>query len=140
MRHLSMIGVDILSTTLCGLSFLIVYFIFSSSVQYWRLRNIPGPPIAAWTNLWLMWHLNSKDRFHNIKRRLHQRYGPVQRYGPNRYALVHCAHPRHFADIQNRVMFSDIAAIPIILGTSNIFPRVGTENGTLEVDRVLGTA
>lgn len=83
-----------------------IYLVASSLVQYWRLRRIPGPPVAAWTNLWLMWHMNSKKTFHAVQKRLHQEYGPMQRYGPN------------------RVMFSDLSAVPIILGTSNIFLKV----------------
>jgi hypothetical protein len=83
-----------------------IYLIVSSVIQYWRLRKIPGPPLAAWTNLWLMRHMNSKETFHTVKKRLHQQYGHIQRYGPN------------------RVMFSDSSAVPIILGTSNIFPKV----------------
>jgi hypothetical protein len=86
------------------------YLVISSVVQYWQLRKIPGPPLAAWTNLWLMWHMNHRENFHNIRKRLHQKYGPVQRYGPN------------------RVMFSDPAAIPIILGSTNIFPKVLCED------------
>lgn len=88
------------------LTLIATYFVISSVVQYWRLRTVPGPPLAAWTNLWLMWHMNSKETFHSVKKRLHQKYGPIQRYGPN------------------RVMFSDLSAVPIILGTSNIFPKV----------------
>ncbi|KAF2023734.1 cytochrome P450 [Setomelanomma holmii] len=76
-----------------------------SLVQYWRLRHIPGPPLAAWTNLWLMQHMHHKETFHMVKRRLHQRYGPIQRYGPN------------------RVMFSDPAAVPVILGSTNVYQK-----------------
>jgi hypothetical protein len=53
-----------------------------------------------------MRRMNSEETFQEVKKRLHQEYGPVQRYGPN------------------RVMFSDVSAIPIILGTSNIYPKV----------------
>lgn len=83
-----------------------VYLIISSVLQFWRLRHIPGPPIAAWTNLWLMQHLNGKEKFYDIRKRLHHKYGPVQRYGPN------------------RVMFSDVSAVHSVLPTSNILPKV----------------
>ena len=82
------------------------YLVISSALQYWRLRHIPGPPLAAWTNFWLMQRMNSKEKFYNIRKRLHQKYGPVQRYGPN------------------RVMFSDVSAVHSIRPTSNILPKV----------------
>lgn len=86
-----------------------VYLVLASVLQYWRLRHIPGPPIAAWTNLWLMQRLNGKEKFYDIRKRLHQKYGPVQRYGPN------------------RVMFSDVSAVHSVLPTSNVLPKVRTQ-------------
>jgi hypothetical protein len=82
------------------------YILISSLLQYWRLRKIPGPPLASWSNLWLMWHMHHEDTFHVVRKKLHQKYGPVQRYGPN------------------RVMFSDPIAVPIILGSTDVFPKV----------------
>jgi hypothetical protein len=83
-----------------------VYLIFSSVLQYWRLRHIPGPPLAAWTNLWLMRHMNGTEKFYDVRKRLHQKYGSVQRYGPN------------------RVMFSDVSAVHSVLPATNILPKV----------------
>jgi hypothetical protein len=82
------------------------YIVFSSVLQYWRLRHIPGPPLAAWTDFWLMRQLNGTEKFYDVRKRLHQRYGLVQRYGPN------------------RVMFSDVSAIHSVLPASNILPKV----------------
>lgn len=83
-----------------------IYFVFSTVVQYWRLRHIPGPPLAAWTNFWLMRQLNGTEKFYDVKKRLHQEYGPVQRYG------------------SNRVMFSDVSAVHSVLPASNSLPKV----------------
>jgi hypothetical protein len=83
-----------------------VYLVLSPVLQYWRLRHIPGPPLAAWTNFWLMRQLNGKEKFYDVRKRLHQNYGPFQRYGPN------------------RVMFSDVSAVHSVLPTSNILPKV----------------
>jgi len=83
-----------------------VYFISTTVPQYLRLRHIPGPPLAAWTNFWLMRQLNGTEKFYDVKKRLHQKYGPVQRYGPN------------------RVMFSDVSAVHSVLPPSNILPKV----------------
>ena len=83
-----------------------VYLISTSVLQYLRLRHIPGPPLAAWTNFWLMRQLYGTEKFDDVKKRLHQKYGPVQRYGPN------------------RVMFSDISGVHSVLPASNILPKV----------------
>jgi hypothetical protein len=91
-------------SALLGLT--VAYLLITSTSQYLRLRHIPGPPLAAWTNFWLMRHMHHKDNFHVIRKRLHQEYGPIQRYGPN------------------RVMFSDPTAIPIILGWTSVFIKV----------------
>ncbi|KAH0279093.1 cytochrome P450, partial [Aureobasidium melanogenum] len=82
-----------------------VYLVFSSILQYWRLRHIPGPPLAGWTNLWLMQRINGREKFYDTRKRLHQKYGPIQRYGPN------------------RVMFSDVSAVHSVLPTSNVLPK-----------------
>ena len=82
------------------------YFVSISVLQYLRLRYIPGPPLAAWTNFWLMRQLNDTEKFYDVKKRLHQKYGPVQRYGPN------------------RVMFSDVSAVHSVLPATNILPKV----------------
>jgi hypothetical protein len=82
------------------------YLLVSSVLQYWRLRHISGPFLAAWTDFWLMRQLNGTKNFYDVRKRLHQRYGPVQRYGPN------------------RVMFSDVSAIHSVLPASNILSKV----------------
>lgn len=82
------------------------YLIFASVLQYWRLRHIPGPPLAAWTNLWLIRHMNGTEKFYDVRKRLHQKYGSVQRYGPN------------------RVMFSDVSAVHSVLPATNVLPKV----------------
>ena len=82
------------------------YFMFTSILQYLRLRHIPGPPLAAWTNFWLMRQLNGAEKFYDVKKKLHQKYGPVQRYGPK------------------RVMFSDVSAVHCVLPATNILPKV----------------
>ncbi|KAB5576281.1 cytochrome protein [Coniochaeta sp. 2T2.1] len=46
------------------------------------LRKYPGPFLAKWTNLWRLYHI-SQGNFHVVLERLHRRYGPVVRIGPN---------------------------------------------------------
>ncbi|KAI4718148.1 hypothetical protein E4T48_05645 [Aureobasidium sp. EXF-10727] len=94
------VGLGLLLVVITG-----VYLVLSSVFRYWRLRHIPGPRLAAWTNLWLMRNMNGKQKFYEVRKTLHQKYGPVQRYGPN------------------RVMFSDVSAVNAVLPTSNILPK-----------------
>jgi hypothetical protein len=91
---------------LLSAGFLGGYIMLSSILQYWRLRHIPGPHLAAWTDFWLMRQLNGTEKFYDVRKRLHQRYGPVQRYG------------------SNRVMFSDVSAVHSVLPASDILPKV----------------
>ena len=50
------------------------------------LRNIPGPFIAKFTDLWSLYEAwgGKSDR---TMRKLHDRYGPAVQYGPNRVSL-----------------------------------------------------
>lgn len=46
------------------------------------LSRVPGPKIAAWSNVWLAWHARN-GRVRELGKTLHRRYGPVVRVGPN---------------------------------------------------------
>ncbi|KAF9894565.1 hypothetical protein FE257_006450 [Aspergillus nanangensis] len=54
------------------------------------LGKIPGPRIAALTSLWLTYHY-WRGTWHDDILRLHDKYGPVVRIGPNEVALVDAA-------------------------------------------------
>ncbi|KAI0888741.1 cytochrome P450 [Annulohypoxylon maeteangense] len=50
------------------------------------LRSVPGPFLARFTDLWYfraLW----KAKFEVVNKELHQKYGPIIRYGPNRYSF-----------------------------------------------------
>ncbi|KFA51932.1 hypothetical protein S40293_07051 [Stachybotrys chartarum IBT 40293] len=49
-------------------------------------RSIPGPLLTRWTDLWYLRSLARGD-FEKTNARLHAKYGPVVRYGPNRFSL-----------------------------------------------------
>ena len=72
---------------------------------YWRLKNVPGPLLARFTNLprvsWVM-----SRRAHDIHMSLHEQYGDYVRFGPN------------------MVSISDPAAIPIVYPMRPGFPKV----------------
>lgn len=57
-------------------------FLFSRIVYcYYRLRHIPGPFWAAWTNIPRAFWVQS-GHAHLIHKRLHEQYGPLVRVGP----------------------------------------------------------
>ncbi|KAG7151097.1 Cytochrome monooxygenase vrtE like protein [Verticillium longisporum] len=71
-----------------GLSILLVapavaFFLwFLVSYQVSPLRRYPGPLLAGVTNFWRFWQAISADYAPRIKR-LHEKYGPIVRIGPN---------------------------------------------------------
>lgn len=74
--------------------------------RYNRLRHIPGPLLPSLTDAYLQWRLRVRgDNYIDIIHGLHAKHGPVVRWGPN------------------RVSFAPTAAIPLIYGTKDIFPK-----------------
>ncbi|KAK3945060.1 cytochrome P450 [Diplogelasinospora grovesii] len=71
---------------------------------YWRLRHIPGPFWASFTNIPRVLWVKTKQA-HLIHQRVHEQYGPVVRTGPN------------------MVMFDDPDAIPIVHTMRRGFPK-----------------
>ena len=72
---------------------------------YWRLRHIPGPFSATFTNLQRVLWVKTRQA-HLIHQHVHEQYGPVVRTGPN------------------MVMFDDPDAIPIVHTMRRGFPKV----------------
>ncbi|KAK0631073.1 cytochrome P450 [Bombardia bombarda] len=60
--------------------------VFAAYTVWWHLhsplRRYPGPFLAKFTNFWRMYHV-TRGSFHNDLERLHHKYGPVVRIGPN---------------------------------------------------------
>jgi len=50
------------------------------------IRNIPGPFLAGWTNLWRLRAVRS-NKYALIMAELHKKYGPAVRIGPNTVTL-----------------------------------------------------
>ncbi|KAK3336366.1 cytochrome P450 [Cercophora scortea] len=46
------------------------------------LKKYPGPFLAGWTNLWRLWVVYRADYAQTMEK-LHEKYGPVVRLGPN---------------------------------------------------------
>ncbi|KAI9148745.1 Pisatin demethylase [Paramyrothecium foliicola] len=50
------------------------------------LRSIPGPFLARFTDAWYS-HKVHQGEFEKVNVALHKKYGPIVRYGPNRYSI-----------------------------------------------------
>ncbi len=68
----------------------------------WSLLKVPGPLVAALSNLWLMYQCRRGRRYKAVDE-LHKKYGKVVRIQPN------------------HVSIADDSAIPIIYGHGNGF-------------------
>ncbi|KAK9780460.1 putative Cytochrome P450 [Seiridium cardinale] len=51
------------------------------------LRSIPGPFLARFTDLWYLFQVH-RGHFNLVNQKLHEKYGPIVRYGPNRYSFA----------------------------------------------------
>ncbi|KAL2126473.1 hypothetical protein VTI74DRAFT_844 [Chaetomium olivicolor] len=59
-----------------------VFLWFYVAWQTSPLKKYPGPFLAGWTNLWRVWQVISGEYAPRMKK-LHEKYGPIVRIGPN---------------------------------------------------------
>lgn len=62
---------------------MIIYRLF-----FHKLRQFPGPKMAAATKFWHIWHSRTGQN-HLVMERLHKKYGTVVRSGPNEVSVFH---------------------------------------------------
>lgn len=60
--------------------------VFRCETSRRRLSHIPGPRLAAYTNIYRAYHTFRGD-VQSLQRELHQKYGPAVRMGPNTVSL-----------------------------------------------------
>ncbi|KAK3391826.1 cytochrome P450 [Sordaria brevicollis] len=66
-----------------GVASLVTLFLwFFISYQTSPLKKYPGPALAGWTNLWRLGQVLSGEYAPRMKK-LHEKYGPIVRIGPN---------------------------------------------------------
>lgn len=70
------------------LLFVVIVCVGVSLVRPNPLRSVPGPLLARFTDLWYLYKVR-QGKFQIENRRLHAEYGPIVRYGPNRYSFDH---------------------------------------------------
>ncbi|CZR49130.1 putative benzoate 4-monooxygenase cytochrome P450 [Fusarium proliferatum ET1] len=72
-----------LTVLLCGLLFYILPYFYT----YRHLRGVPGPLLARFSNLWLLYICRKSKRSDTVYD-LHERLGPVVRIQPNHVSIV----------------------------------------------------
>ena len=96
----------LLSTSLLVIETVVVYLFYHAFRSYWKLKDVPGPFWAKFTNLQRVKWVKTK-RSHDIFQTVHKTYGTSVRVGPN------------------MVSIADPAAIPIVYPMRPGFPKVG---------------
>ncbi|KAJ4397255.1 hypothetical protein N0V93_001479 [Gnomoniopsis smithogilvyi] len=69
-----------------SLASILLYYITTTTLAWYRLRHFPGPPLAAISNLWNLYSVVGGD-CHHIIQRTQDQYGKVVRVGPNTLAV-----------------------------------------------------
>ncbi|KAF2804541.1 cytochrome P450 [Mytilinidion resinicola] len=79
---LKALNIDKLQATAVVCSILIAFWGFRLAHSIFILRKVPGPAAARFTNLWRVSFVWS-GKAHIKYRKLHEKYGPIVRTGPN---------------------------------------------------------
>ena len=69
---------------------LLIFLLLSYLVPYYKnkpLRGLPGPRLAAFTNLWLLYQCRRGRRYRAVDE-AHKKYGPLVRIQPNHVSVV----------------------------------------------------
>ena len=76
--------------TATGLGLALLWFLFSTIRQWYRLRHIPGPPLASVSAAWLIRCLAS-GRFHEHMIDVAEKYGMYLLPGSEAFGCVRCS-------------------------------------------------
>lgn len=87
---------------------LVVAYFLVPYLQRWRLRDIPSPGLAAFTNFWLLLQARQGKRFMSVDN-AHKKYGKLVRIAPKHISIA------------------DDNAIPLIYGHGNGFLKAYVE-------------
>lgn len=69
------------ATALAAVSALVLYYLVSTTYQWYRLRKVPGPWLAGFSYLWI-WRVLDRGE-HRPFEELGGKYGHLVRVGPN---------------------------------------------------------
>lgn len=87
-------------------------------LRNWSIRSIPGPPIAAFSNLWLLLQSRQGHRYLSVDK-AHKKYGKFVRIQPD------------------HVSIADPDAIPIVYGHGNGFLKADYYDAFVSIQRGL---
>lgn len=79
--------VDSFLLTPYTLLFLLAIYYFLPYIHFRSLRSIPGPPLAAFSNLWLLYQCRRARRFQAVDQ-AHKRYGTLVRIQPDHVSVA----------------------------------------------------
>ncbi len=79
-----LLGPSISSLAAIFLGICVAYFLLQILLD--PLRDIPGPLLARFTRFWSFFEIY-KGTFELTNIKLHKRYGPIVRIGPNEYSI-----------------------------------------------------
>lgn len=101
---------SLLLKTTTSLLFLIIVTMLAIAVYrfyFHPLASVPGPRLAALSNIWHAYHARN-GRMYLLGKSLHKRYGPVVRVGPNELWFDS---KEAFKTIYSRLPFSSIFVV-----------------------------
>jgi benzoate 4-monooxygenase len=64
-----------------------VLFYLLPYLRNWSIRDIPGPIVARFSNLWLLWQCRNGRRFLAVDK-AHKKYGTLVRIQPNHVSIA----------------------------------------------------
>ena len=108
---------EFLSNPWLFLIFPVLYYLFPY-LRNWSIRSIPGPPLAAFSNLWLLYQSRLGRRFLAVDK-AHKKYGKFVRIQPD------------------HVSVADPDAIPTIYGHGNGFLKAEYYDAFVSIQRGL---
>lgn len=95
-----------------------VLFYLLPYLRNWTIRDVPGPSLAAFSNLWILLQCRRGKRYLAVHE-AHEKYGPLVRIQPN------------------HVSVADDRAIPTIYGHGNGFTKAEFYDAFVSIQRGL---
>ncbi|KAI0144482.1 cytochrome P450 [Xylariaceae sp. FL1272] len=93
------------------------------------LRQYPGPPLASWTNYVRMYYA-WRGNMHTVSKKLHDKYGPVVRMGPNYLDVDYSSLIKTCFDFNGVWKKSELYAVSGVLHEGQITYNIFSETDT----------
>ncbi|KAF2847821.1 benzoate 4-monooxygenase cytochrome P450 [Plenodomus tracheiphilus IPT5] len=105
-----------------------VLWVWYTTRSYLELRHIPGPYLAAWTNLpRTLWVLGNEAHAKHVA--LHKQYGPIVRFGPTMVSVQDPREIKHIYDMSGTFVKSDFYRALVLYAKGKPVPTIfGTQD------------